>query len=468
LNYFPSLLLPTVWIATPIWLLLLFLILRHKASHTTVWGFLLKPSAQLASHKRQTKRSWLHLLTTLLAGSFCFYIFSFPYQKVLHLYLNEPHLIRELNPSEKAKWHHTLKTWINENNTLYIDSPNRDFHLKGAALSSIFQLDFNQPNHESPFAFNYSGEFKVETGLFASLENLPFLPMTNPRLNNSHGIYGVRSNGKTLSLAIWSTNPKHPLTLTWNKNSLPLEPKRWQYLECPTSALGQIIRLEPSDDLSLDNSLDLRGFNLQTLTWSSDQKLPETFTKLLNEQTLWVDHEKLSIQHNQNNFESPQTKRLHFITKPLTGVSQLIAPDLYRQIYSTSALSQSSRHHGLQWPLLHSPLVALIGQPSFQDLWFNETSIFAQLDSSRRILNTSLDTTTFKTPLNLKAHELMLQSLYPNLKNPWLIQRDPLSSHAPSPHKLNPKQFYNLNMACLLLITALLGILNSRFARARQ
>lgn len=455
LNFSPDLFFPILWIGLPFWVLFLLLILKKRQSKKTVWGFLL-PIQEGASSHSKLSWPWWRLLILCGAGGLCLYCLSLPYQQKILLHLVEPSLLKQLNQTEKQAFGQKLLAQTLPNLQVQAQTPKGNFYFKSQNYESLYKHDFS--NHRSETWYETDAlthQLILNAGLSLARNGSHTFQLTKHEAINSLGIFGVYAENEKLILAIWSKLINTPIQLSYADTQLELPAKPWQTVELPKQALGQTLSLKPFDEYSLDNTIDLNGFQLQNLRWSSRDEMPNTWKELLQSKTMWVEHQKLTLTFNRPNHLN--SKSIHLITKPFDHLSLALPSDLYKHLYSTLHLNQSSRHHSLNWPLNSSLHLCLLLPQESQPLWFNENHTFGFQRGSN--IYTSLHDSAFKSKLNQKAMNLLLCNLYPNLNSPWLIRRDGLQEPSFSLTQKNiPFEFYNFYSSLALLFTALLGI----------
>lgn len=402
-------LLPILWVASPFWVLFLLLVLKKRQSKQSVWGFLL-PIQESAASQSKWAWPWWRIVWLSLSGILCFICLSLPFKRELVLHLEEPSLLQHLTPTQKQALGQQLKAGEYPNLLVRVQTPQGNFLFKSQNLESLFEHRFSKPRTENWYERHVTGhEMELEFNDSQKINHL--------------GIFGLVAQKDKLLLAIWSKLENTALQLSYDQTNIDLPSKPWQFVEVPSQALGKNLSLTPIDDHPLDNHISLQGFQLQNLKWSNSGDLTDDWKSVLEQQKLWVHHQDLLMTNRAN--EISQQKSIHLISKPQKGLSQALAPDLYRQLYSTLHLNQSSRHHSLDWPLSHSPQISLIIPEAGKALWFNEQHVFALKHQSS--IFTCLDDSSFKANLNDNAKQLLLNELYPNLRSPWLIRRETLT-----------------------------------------
>ena len=450
--------LPGILTLIPIWLSFLVYYFRKDQSQKTVWGFLL-PKIESALGSSQNSRPWYVIILLFGMGVLCLLCFSFPIQRQLSLVLNEPHLLKNLNETQKSSWINHFKLTEKQGFKMQVLTPKGDLELPINHLEEIFNKSFTKTISESWFTTKFLSTPHMASGL--SQHHGFNLPLVKSDLINSHGIYGLKYDENDLFIAVWSKQIDGKLSLSFEEETINIPSKRWQYVKLPKTAHGKSIVLSPLDSFALDNSLDTSGFINRPLNWSCPFELKPSYENLLKQQHLWVDHRPLYLIKNQVTFNT-QGKSIHFIDQLIDNFSRICPPDQFKTLYSSFELPASSGHHGLQWPVDQQSNFSLHYNPNHYILWFNEDHVFAALEKQNnqaQIVHTSLVSDSFKSNLDDKAHQLILNTLYPNLNEPWLIKRDAL--HPSVVNHLDDlpvlTHHKNLWMAMSLMLCSLIG-----------
>jgi len=400
---------------------------------------------------------WVKLLGFFIAGLLCFIVLTFPFNNSLNLFIDEPQLLKTLNSQQQADYLSRLEKHISPTTqTINVNTPEGSLSLTKDSLPQLFQHTFNSA---ISIEQNPIENHDLYTGHSFQHENqLPFI--TGVHLN-THGIYGLCKVKNKLHLAIWADSNTKELNLHYNNKVIPVTLNRWVSIELPADAMNHQLRLEPLDNYALDNFISLKNYSPQPLQWTSDHELQQEFKTYLNEQVLWRSHPSLFISKNKSQ-PIPDTKHLNFIDESLPGLSRISKLQASKNLYSTAYLSLSSRHHSLEWALSKPPILSLRHE-TYHPLWFQDNEVYANINSTKTHLNTTLVFNEFSYGLNNKAFELSILSLYPNLEDPWLIKRNQLEFHAYENLMIKKaNEFHPVWMALCLLASSLIILLSLR------
>lgn len=446
---FSNFLFPTLWIGAPLWLTFLFFIFKKKQAQPSPWGFLFEikegsPSSAPKIHK-------LYLLLYAITGLLLLFALSFPYHRTFYLKVSEPNLLKTLSPQEQEHFENRLANRLSQATHYAIHSPLGSKIIQAETLKSLFQEDFSQSRHSE---FKDHPSYDLNLSLYSNTDS-NFLFQNSSALNSS-GIHGMRAKGSELEVAIWTTSPTSNMSLSFGQEHLPLKKNNWQYATLPLKALNEKLTLEPLDAYPIDNHLYIKGFELTTLNWVSHRDLAPVLQSTLQNTKLWTQHWPLSLTFDSQTSPPHQTKNLNFIESLLPQLSEVSQTSPSKHVYSTQNLAHSTRHHALKWPLIKRPeLNVLQGQA----LWFYEDENYVTQSEEGYQIHSVLSYDSFKDPQNQAFLHLILEQLYPNSIDGWLIQRSapstqPVKTKTPEP-LTKPIHTFPLGIALLLMMVAL-------------